>query len=300
MIPPTAAATPVPIPVVSLGDAVPRVIHQIFFPDEPPAIIQDNIRKLRALNPGWDYRLYDESRMASYISEHFGATMLACFRRIDPRYGAARADFFRYLLMYQEGGVYLDVKSGMARALDEVIRADDKYLLSHWDNDAKGGYAGWGRHRELRRYGGRELVQWYIVCVRGHPFLRAVIEMVLHNIANYSPIVDGTGRLGVLRVTGPIAYSLAIMPILEQHPKRFVSSEHDLGFVYNIFGSAPGLVHHRIFARHYSQLTEPVVTPTDAMRWVWPMYRPLQNLVLLPARRISAAISRRIGVAPRG
>ena len=35
---------------------MPKVIHQTF-PGRPPAVIQDNIDKLRRLNPGWEYRL---------------------------------------------------------------------------------------------------------------------------------------------------------------------------------------------------------------------------------------------------
>ena len=300
MTSPTAAATLAPIPEIPEGKSVPKVIHQIFFPGKPPAVILENIARLRDLNPGWEYRLYNDTDMLGYISRHFGPDMLACYERIDVRYGAARADFFRYLLMYREGGVYLDVKSGMTVPLDQVIRPDDRYLLSRWDDSGSGGFAGWGRHRELRTLGGSELVQWHIVAAPGHPYLRAVIDAICRNIASYSPILHGTGRLGVLRLTGPIAYTQAIMPILTSHPHRFVSHERDLRFIYSIFGDRPGLEHHQIFARHYSQLTEPVVVPMGGTRLIWPVFRPLQNFVLLPFRRITEAISRRLGVAPRG
>ena len=43
------------------------------------------------------------------------------FRAIEPRYGAAVADFFRYCVLYREGGVYLDAKAGMTRSFAEIL-----------------------------------------------------------------------------------------------------------------------------------------------------------------------------------
>ncbi len=39
----------------------------------------------------------------------------------QPRYGVVLADIFRYLVIYNEGGVYLDIKSTVNRPLDEII-----------------------------------------------------------------------------------------------------------------------------------------------------------------------------------
>ena len=47
----------------------------------------------------------------------------------------------------------------------------------------------------------------------GHPFLKAVIEMVLRNTRTYTPL-DGFAKFAILRVTGPITYTLAIVPLL--------------------------------------------------------------------------------------
>ena len=39
--------------------------------------------------------------------------------------------FFRYLLMYEIGGVYLDIKSTANKKLDDVLEENDAFILSH-------------------------------------------------------------------------------------------------------------------------------------------------------------------------
>jgi inositol phosphorylceramide mannosyltransferase catalytic subunit len=247
---------------------IPRLIHQIYFtcpPSSPPPEIFSNIERIRSLNPEWSHHLYDQTDMEAFIARYYGERALRLYRRIEPCYGAARADLFRYLLLYQRGGVYLDVKSSMTRPLCEVIREDDRYLLSYWRNLAGEPFEGWGMYPELGASPRGEFQQWYIASSAGHPFLRAVIGRVLENIACYNPVLDGTGWSGVLRTTGPVAYSLAILPELQRHAHRIVDSLEELGLQYSIYPSSRD--HQRLFASHYAERSEPIVRGggTDAL-----------------------------------
>ena len=97
----------------------------------------------------------------------------------------AKADLFRYLLIYAAGGVYLDLKSSIRDSLTRTLQPSDRYLLSHWRNRSGEEFEGWGLWDELRDFENGEFQQWHIVAVRGHPFLRAVLEKVLSNLALY-------------------------------------------------------------------------------------------------------------------
>ena len=254
------------VPAVTPQTRIRRCIHQVFFTDHGgslPPELERNVEHIRAINPDWDYRLYGAEHMVAFIRQHYDERMLSYFERINPRYGAARADLFRYLLMYQCGGVYLDIKSSLRRSLNEVLRADDQYLLSRWSNKAGEEFEGWGLYPEIGAADG-EFQQWHIVAAAGHPFLRAVIERVLHNIARYNPVLDGQGWIGVMRATGPIAYTLAIRPLLQRHPHRIVDAAGELGFSYSIYPRAPSSPHQALFRAHYTQLAEPVVRQAAA------------------------------------
>lgn len=249
------------LPQVALQSGISRRIHQIFFCDRAgglPADLARNVEHIRRSNPGWEHRLYGAEDMTAFIRRHYDEWVLEYFQRINPLYGAARADLFRYLLMYQSGGVYLDVKSSLRRPLDEVLRPDDRYLLSHWNNQPGEEFERWGLHPELGD-GRGEFQQWHIVAAAGHPFLRAVIERVLRNIARYNPVLDGAGWIGVMRATGPIAYTLAIRPLLQRYPHRRVDAQAELGFQYSIYPRTHGSAHQALFPSHYTRLNEPLV-----------------------------------------
>ncbi len=230
---------------------IPKLIHQTVASKDGlhPAYIA-NIAALRERNPGWEHRLYDDRDIEAFIAGNYDPSVLAAYRRLNPVFGAARADLFRYLLLYKQGGVYLDIKSTVTTPLDEILKPNDAYLLSHWRDPR------WGRYPELGPDG--EFQQWHIVAEPSHPFLAAVIKRVQDNIASYFPARDGSGRIALFRLTGPIAYTQAIEPIRARQPYRLVEAE-ELGFVYTIFGSddAPG--GHMYIQKHYSQITESLV-----------------------------------------
>lgn len=258
---PLAGRPRISIPPVAPGAGVPRLIHQTFHTRALPAELADAVGAIRRGNPGWEHRFYDEGDMRAFIAAEYGEGGLAYYDAINPKYRAARADLFRYLAVYRCGGVYLDIKSLPTRPLSEVIRPDDRYLISQWNNRPGEAYPDWGLHPELSRLPRGEFQQWYIAAAAGHPFLRAVIARVIRNLRTYNPALHGVGQLGVLRVTGPIAYTLAIHPVLERHPHRVVDSQADLGFEYSIYGKEG---HKQAFGAHYSELDEPI-TPVGAV-----------------------------------
>lgn len=248
-----------------LGSIIPKVIYQTYPSRSVPPSIRASIERVKALNPDWRHELLSDSDVRDFIAKEYGAGMLRQFERIDARYGAARMDLFRYLLIYAKGGVYLDVKSDATAPLSDVLLTGDKFLLSRWQGCGERQYDSWGLHDDLHTVGGAAYQQWHVAAVAGHPFLQAVIERILHNINVYVPCVHGEGRHGVISLTGAIAYTLAIAPIVNDHPHRLVRSFEDLGLRYSIFDKADQ--HVGVFKTHHSQLTEPILRPTPA-GWV--------------------------------
>jgi len=211
---------------------------------------RENIQKIRKMNPGWEYTLMDDADILEFIKRNYPQSILDIYNKINPEYGAARADFFRYLLIYKEGGVYLDIKSNMRIPLDMILRPDDQYLLTHWKRRNYSGLLG-------NTYG--EFQQWQVIAAPGHPYLYRVIEEVINNINNYDVQKTGVGKEAVLKVTGPIAYTRAIMPIQHKYPHREVVVHDDIGLIYSVIGD--GFTHHvNLFSKpHYSKLKTPVV-----------------------------------------
>lgn len=238
--------------------AVPKIIHQFFAVgwDAVPPEAKNAIRLMRQQNPDWEYRFYDAAAAEAFIAERCDAHMLEVYRSIDPVYAAARADLFRYLVCYEEGGLYLDIKSTARAPLDTVFGPNDRYVLSQWFSKSEA-VEQYKSHPELKGIRGGEYVQWFMACEAGHPYLAEVIKTVLHNIKVYRPLRDGAGRLGVLRLTGPIAYTLAIHPIIAKHPHVFRDYQADLKFAYSVYGDIR--THRTKLGSHYTAQTRPII-----------------------------------------
>jgi hypothetical protein len=207
-----------------------------------------NAETLRTMNPEYKYRLGTDKDQIDFIYGYFGYDILETYLRINPQYGAARADFFRYLLIYRLGGIYLDIKSNCAIPFRDMLRDDDAYILSHWGEWFHSG-------PEFSSVPGGEYTQWHVIASPGHAFLECVINAVLANIHDYQITDMGVGQKGVLRVTGPVAYTLAIHSILHLHPHRFLEPvDHYLRYDAAGMGTYP-----LAYARSYKSLRSPVI-----------------------------------------
>jgi hypothetical protein len=255
---------------------IPKFIHQTIANKQRihPVFVK-NIAILKELNPGWEYRLYDDEDIIEFIKSSYDREFMRAYERINPAYGPARADLFRYLLMHKLGGVYLDIKSTLTRKLDDVLNTSDEFILSRWPNKKGHRHYGWGRHRELGAE--EEFQQWHIVATPKHCFLEAVIQRVMRNIESYNPVRDGIGRLGIVRVTGPVAYTLGILSVKDRCNYRIVDIE-DLGFIYSFLETSEDTHAHKSFFEKHGYLSkEPIVAPNyiDKFGQLGPQWEPM-------------------------
>ena len=276
--------------------SLPRLIHMTTRDKQalaPP--IAANLDHIRQQNPAWSLTLYDDQDIAAFIQAHYGSAVLALWQRLSPRYGAARADLFRYLCVYRLGGLYLDLKSTTTRALDDWLHEDDRFILSQWDNGPQGKYSDWGLDPRVGHVAGGEYQQWFVAASAGHPFLRAVIERVLRNIAALGALPPQWGKRGTLLVTGPVAYTLAIEPLRGRHPCRAIDVEREGGLRYSIYDDENA--HQGLQVHHYSRQTEPMVALSPLELRVFALAQGLMlrgERVRALATRVGAGLARRL------
>lgn len=220
-----------------------------------PENIKYSINELRQRNPSWEYRFYDEIIILEYIKNNYHKNTLELYLSIDETYSAARSDFFRYLVMYKEGGIYLDLKSSCIYPIDSILTDQDEFIICGWENEKGQIYEGYGKNKHLKflKYG--EYQQWNIIAKKHSPFLKSVIEEVSFRIQHYSPPKYHVGRKGVLNTTGPVPYSTAIENVINtrQYYFRYQRYATDLGLVYKNADTT------EVNKNHYSSQIKPIV-----------------------------------------
>lgn len=215
----------------------------------------ENWNYLKEKNPGWSHTVFDSDSRHDFIRMAYSAEVLRTYESIHLSYGAARADFFRYLLLYKTGGVWLDAKSSLDKPLDEILKTTDEFLLSQWTEDqtSEANKIFWGPRAKIPT---SEYISWFIAVIPGHLFLEKVIEKVAKNLNTYHPILHGVGAMGVLGSTGPLAYTRAIFPILEEANFRKVDLEEEK-IIYTIFNET--FQHSAVIGSTYRKNLRPLV-----------------------------------------
>lgn len=232
---------------------IPKKIHQCHTKGEGVLTEEERhaISITRKNNPDWEYHFYDLEKMKAFIQQHYEQRYVNAFNKINPAYGVAQADYFRYLLINKVGGVYLDTKSVITKPLEHIIHSGDKFVLFSWEDNPRGLYDGYGIHKDIidNRC---EYQQWNIISTQNNRHLEQVIETVTKNIEGYSILKHSVGRVGVLRTTGPIPFTNSIFV---DSNVRIAGNNETNGFLYRDDINYP----QRVIKSHYSKMHEPIV-----------------------------------------
>jgi len=167
-----------------------------------PNEIINNIEQNKKKCPSYSFITYDEESSDNFIKTNFNDLVYKAYNLINRDFGAMRADFFRYCILYIYGGVYLDIKSAININLDEIIKDDDLCILDipryieHWrvDNNAP------------------TYEQWILFFAPNHVYLKHMIDMMTYRIlTNYEPVIFGQSRINnihrIMYTTGADALS---------------------------------------------------------------------------------------------
>lgn len=225
---------------------IPKIIHQTFKTKKLPLELQEIVFRIKDTCPTFEYRLYDDEDIINFIKENYDEETLELYNMINPELGMAKADFFRYLLIYKVGGFYFDIKSYPKRDLTEWAE-HFSFITAHWCHR---------HHADSLKYKFGEFQNWHIMSEPGHPIIAKVIQRMKENIRNY---VHRPGKIDektdILEVTGPLCYSRAILETKDQYKEGYLELECNdhLGLVYDGISSG----HHSVYTG-YSE-NRPVV-----------------------------------------
>lgn len=113
---------------------IPKIIHQTFINQEcvdsckTLKYCQD---KLLELHPDFIYKFYnDTTDIENYIKDNFSKKYYNAFMNLPKK--IMKIDFFRYFLMYKEGGLYCDMDYIFFKPFD--ILKNKCVLMNEWNN----------------------------------------------------------------------------------------------------------------------------------------------------------------------
>lgn len=161
-------------------DLIPKKIYQSWKTLDLPEKMAEIVDRMRNANPEYEYELSDDNNCRQFLLENFGKNYADAFDILTA--GAFKCDFWRYAVLYKNGGVYMDIDMSPEIPLDSIIHPEDK-LVSVVDRTVEGKIG---------------IYQAFIACAPDHPVLRLALELSFANI-----VTRRNGESDTLNITGP-------------------------------------------------------------------------------------------------
>lgn len=162
---------------------IPKNIFQSWYTINLDPAIQSKIDTFKSLNPNYNHKIYTDEEIDSFVNENYKGEIADCYNRLNII--VAKVDFWRYLVLYKYGGIYIDMDSCINISLDTFIKEEDEAIITSEDNKIL-------------------YVQWALIFNKNHPILEKTIEMIVQNIK------DNKYPNDIHKMTGPYIYTEAI------------------------------------------------------------------------------------------
>jgi hypothetical protein len=141
---------------------LPRIIHQTNENSWVPPRMFQAIQSWIDKNPIWEHRYYTANDRREFIRRYYDPHVLEAYDTVIP--GAYESDLWRYCVLYQCGGLYVDSGHVCLRSLDDVFQASEDFVVG-LEKDIVGG-----------------LHNAFITAQPHHPILRRSIDLCVDRI----------------------------------------------------------------------------------------------------------------------
>lgn len=155
---------------------IPRIIWQTNFTEKFTFPVYVNYLFNRKQTPSFEHRFVGDDAQEKYIREHASERTYKAYQRLTD--GAAKADLWRLVVLYNEGGVYMDIDATLVCDLERMLVGRENLFILNYD----------------------QFSQFFMATVPRHPLFVKMIERVVDNIENYS---SKERKLSVFHTTGP-------------------------------------------------------------------------------------------------
>ena len=140
---------------------IPKNIFQTWKTQNLPEKVFRLHKKFRLLNKNYNHIIYTDEQMNDYINSNVDNEIASVYWKM--KHIVAKADIWRYSILFNEGGIYLDIDSSITGSLDNLISNDDKAIVSAETN------------RNL-------FVQWALIFEKNHKILEYTLINILRDV----------------------------------------------------------------------------------------------------------------------
>lgn len=185
---------------ISSPTSIPPAVYQTWETNSFGKRHRQAMLELRELNRPIDFFVFDTPSVDQYMhavwTEH---PILEIYQKAT--LGPMRADIFRYCIVYERGGYYIDINKGIKRPLKDFHNERQKGLITFEqsvcnilpDDLILNNFA----HPD------RYVAQWAFGFAKQHPFLQRLIENIVSASPFFTEKCFADPKSAILQLTGP-------------------------------------------------------------------------------------------------
>lgn len=189
---------------------IPPVLHLTWKSKRLPYYGRANWKLWRKLNPGLKINVYDDDDIQAYVSKFF-PEFGEFWDELKP---VQKADVFRYVIMWNEGGVYADIDVEPLQPISSWMMNGTQNTL-HWRNANV--ILGWEMITDREDWeeffaSQLQLCQWTFAASPKHELFRAVLDWLL----DYFRLGNQMKYPSIIKSTGPGMFSNGVKAFLKK------------------------------------------------------------------------------------
>ena len=164
------------------------------------------IKEMMNINKTYEYKLYTGDEMDKYILNNFSTYIYNTFCKLKSQ--KAKINFWSYLILYNDGGIYLDINKTLSIDINTIINPCDDAIISLDNNKIY-------------------FVNDCLFFAKKHPILKKVIELIIDNINNINDNNDNNdnnnnqNKNNLYEINDITGYNVFTRAILYTHLEKY-------------------------------------------------------------------------------
>ena len=142
---------------------IPKIIYQTWSTQNLPSKLEKLHNKMLKNNPGYQHIIYTDDQMNDYMNANADKDIKEAYWKMN--HIVAKADIWRYTILLDNGGIYLDIDSEITGSLNSLVRENDEAIITP------------EIHENL-------FIQWGLIFNNGHKILEETLNNILRDIKN--------------------------------------------------------------------------------------------------------------------
>lgn len=227
-----------------LQGPIPPFLYQTAPTREVHPIHKERIERFRESNQDLNHVLFDQTDTDAYMEGSWSGHPIKSLYDAA-LFGPMKADIFRYCLIYERGGFYLDITKAFSRPISSFVDTSSAGLIGFEAMNAA--FFPEFQAAKRLRHPECDLIQWCFGFRPKHPILELAINRVVYAAQFFAGEVWSV-RQAIFAATGPGVFTWAVREYFREHegenvaqaPQLFGETEHlRIPHANDVFQGAP-------------------------------------------------------------